>query len=53
MAHTSQRQHLRAIFGGRHMTHLLALGTHRGLLGADIAIGGKIDLGDRALHRID
>ena len=39
VVHTTQRQHLRAVFGRGHMAHHLALAAHVGLFGAEEAVG--------------
>src|SRR5262249_34594454 len=44
MAHTAERQHLRAVLGGPDMADLLVLYTYRGLLGADVAVGVDLPL---------
>ena len=44
MMHAAERQHLRAVFTGRHMADRLALRTHRRRLGAEIAVGVDLHL---------
>ena len=44
MMHAAERQHLRAVFAGRHMADRLALGAHRRLLGAEMAVGVDLHL---------
>jgi hypothetical protein len=42
--HAAERQHLRSVFGGRHVADHLAAATHVGLLGAEIAVGVDLHL---------